>query len=44
MTFLINFPKVLSKMISLKDLGELYDALFSLGIIIVVEILKWAGQ
>jgi len=44
MTFLINFPKVLSKMIGLKDLGESYDALFSLGIIIVVKILKWAGQ
>ena len=40
MTFLINLPKVLSKIIGLKDLDESYDALFSLEITIVVEILK----
>ena len=44
MTFLINLPKVLSKMISLKNLGVLYDALLDLGIIMVVEILKLVGQ
>jgi len=44
MTFSINLPKVLSKPISLKYLGISYDALFGLEIMMVVKILKWAGQ
>jgi len=44
MTFLISFPIVLSRTIGQKDLGVLYDSLFSLGIITVLAALKWDGQ
>ena len=44
MTFSINLSKVLSKMISLKDLDVLYDALLGLEITIVVKILKLVSQ
>ena len=40
MTFSINLPSVLSNTIGWKDLGELYDDLFSLGMIIDVNDLK----
>jgi len=43
-TFLISLPIVLSRMIGLKNLGELYDFLFSLGIMTVVDLLKCEGQ
>ena len=43
-TFLISLPTVLSKTIGLKDFGELYDVLFSLGMIIVIDLLKYDGQ
>ena len=35
---------MLSRTIGQKDLGVLYDSLFSLGIIIVLAALKWDGQ
>ena len=44
MTFSISFPRVLSKMIGLKDLGKSYDDLFGLGIITIDNLLKWFGQ
>jgi len=44
MTFLISSPSVFSRTMGLKDLGESYDNLFGLGIIIVVNFLKWFGQ
>ena len=44
MTFSINLSKVLSKMISLKDLDVLYNALLGLEITMVVKILKLVGQ
>ena len=40
MTFSISLPKVLRKMIGLKDLGISYEDLLGFGITIVVEILK----
>jgi len=40
MTFSINLLKVLSRTIGLKDLNILYNALFGLGITMVVKILK----
>ena len=43
-TFLISLPTVLSRTIGLKDFGELYDILFSLGITIVIDLLKCNGQ
>jgi len=43
-TFLISLPIVLSRTIGLKDLGESYDFLLSLGIMTVVDILKCEGQ
>ena len=39
-----SFPVMLSKTIRWNDLVELYKALLSLGMIIVVDILKWDGQ
>jgi len=39
-----SFPKVLSKTIGLKDLGESYDSLLGLGMIIIDDILKSFGQ
>jgi len=36
----MSFPKVLRRMISLNNFGELYDTLFGLGMTIVVDILK----
>ena len=44
MTFLINLPTVLSKMIGLNDLGESYKDLLGLEIMTVVDFLKWDGQ
>jgi len=44
MTFSISFPRVLSKTISLNDLGELYDVLLGLGMTTIVDLLKWEGQ
>ena len=44
MTFLINLPTVLSKTISQNDLGESYEDLLGLGIMIIVDFLKWDGQ
>jgi len=44
MTFSINLSKVLSKMISLKDLDVLYNALLGLEIMMVVKILKLVSQ
>ena len=42
--FLNNLPNVLSSTIGWKDLVELYDDLFGLGMITIVDILKWEGQ
>jgi len=42
--FLISFLKVFRRTMSQKILGESYNALFSFGIIIEVNILKWNGQ
>ena len=44
MTFLISLPIVLRRIMGLNDLGESYDFLLSLGITIIVEILKCNGQ
>ena len=44
MTFSINLPTVLSKIIGLNDLGKSYEALLGLGIMTVVDFLKWDGQ
>jgi len=44
MTFLINLPNVLSRTISLNDLGESYDCLLGLGMTIIIDLLKWDGQ
>ena len=44
MTFSINLLIILRKIISRKVLEVLYDELFSLGIIIDVDFLKWVGQ
>ena len=43
-TFSISLPIVLRRTIGLKDLGELYDFLFGLGITTVVDFLKCDGQ
>jgi len=43
-TFLISLLIVLSRTIGLKDLGILYDFLFSLGMMTVVDLLKCKGQ
>ena len=44
MTFLISFSRVLSKTISLNNLGKSYDALLDLGMTTVVDFLKWESQ
>jgi len=44
MTFSINLPIVLSRIISLNNLGELYNALLSLGMTTIIDLLKWEGQ
>ena len=44
MTFLISFPRMLSKMISLNDLEESYNILLGLGMTTIVDLLKWEGQ
>jgi len=44
MNFSISLPTVLSKTIGLKDFGESYDVLFSLGIMTVIDLLKYDGQ
>ena len=44
MNFLISLPIMLSRTIDLKDLGKLYDVLFSLGMMTVVDLLKCNGQ
>ena len=43
-TFSISFPRVLRRIIGLKDLGESYNALLGLEITIIINILKWLGQ
>ena len=40
MTFSISFPRVLSKIIGLNNLGESYNGLFGLGMITVDDLLK----
>jgi len=42
--FLNGFSVVFSRTIGWKDLGESYDTLLGLGMIIVVNVLKWDGQ
>ena len=42
--FLNNLPKVLRRTIEWKYLEVSYDNLFSLGIITIVDVLKWLGQ
>ena len=37
----MSFPNVLSKMMGWKDLEELYDSLFSFGMTIIIENLKY---
>ena len=44
MTFSISFPRVLSKIIGLNNLGESYNGLCGLGMITVDDLLKWFGQ
>ena len=44
MNFSISLPKMLSKIISLKNLDMLYEDLLGFRITMVVEILKWNGQ
>jgi len=44
MTFLISFSKLLRRIMGLKDLGESYDSLLGLGMIIVDEVLKCKDQ
>jgi len=44
MTFSMSFPAVFSRTIGQKDLGELYEFLLSLGMIIVLVDLKCNGQ
>jgi len=44
MTFSINLLIVLSRIISLNNLGELYNALLSLGMTTIIDLLKWEGQ
>jgi len=44
MNFSMSFPEVFSKTIGQKDLGELYEFLLSLGMIIVLVDLKCDGQ
>ena len=43
-TFSMSLPTVLRKTISLNDLGESYNFLFSLGMTIIVNLLKCKGQ
>ena len=43
-TFSISLSIMLSKTIGLNDLGESYEALLSLGIMTVIDFLKWEGQ
>jgi len=44
MTFSISLLTVLRRIIGLKALGESYDFLLGLGIMIVVDLLKCKGQ
>jgi len=44
MTFLISFSKLLRRIMGLKDLGESYNSLLGLGMIIVDEVLKCKDQ
>ena len=44
MTFLNNFPIVLSKIMGQKVLGISYDFLLGLGIMMVIKTLKYNGQ
>ena len=44
MTFLINLPSMFSSTMGLNDLGELYEDLLGLGMIIIDDLLKWLGQ
>jgi len=40
----MSLPIVLRRTMGLKDLGESYDSLLGLGMIIKVDILKYNGQ
>jgi len=40
----MSLPIVLRRTIGLKDLGELYDSLLGLGMIMEVDVLKYNGQ
>ena len=42
--FSISFPIVFKRMIGQKDLKELYIALFSFGMMTVMDVLKWDSQ
>ena len=44
MTFLISLPNMLSSTIGLNNLEESYNVLLGLGIMTVVDLLKWEGQ
>ena len=39
-----SFPIVFNRTMGWKDLGESYDALLGLGMIMVMNVLKWNGQ
>ena len=44
MTFLMSLPKVFRRMIEQKDLEWSYVCLLGLGIVTIVDLLKWFGQ
>jgi len=44
MTFSMSFPDVLRRTIGLNTLGELYNSLLGLGMMINVDTLKYEGQ
>jgi len=44
MTFSMSFPNMLSRTIDLKALGELYEFLLGLGMMMDVDTLKCKGQ
>ena len=44
MTFSINLLSMFNNMMGWKDLGKLYDNLFSFRMIIKVKVLEWEGQ
>ena len=42
-TFSISLPTMLSRTIGLKDFGKSYDVLFGLGMMTVIDLLKYNG-